>query len=82
MSRDIISKVLVEARKTKIFTIDYMAKRLGVRKEVIEKVVGLLLAQGKLKRIKLECPCNKCPFSKICSLKKRTPIVEYYQLSN
>ncbi len=69
-------------RKTKIFTVDYIAKKTNIKRETVEKIIGLLLAQGKLKRIRLECPCDKCIFNKICNIKRRRrTIIEYYQVA-
>ncbi len=81
MNQEIINKIIEEMKKTKIFTVDYIARNLGVEKGTVEKVIGILLAQGKLKRIELRCPCGKCIFNKVCSLKyRRTSIIEYYQI--
>ncbi len=81
MDQEIINKVVEEIKKNKVFTTDYIARKLGVEKGVVEKVLGILLAQGKIRRIQLECPCDKCVFSKICGLKyRRKRIIEYYQI--
>lgn len=83
MSQEIVNKVVEEIKKTRIFTVDYIAVKVGVEREIIEKVIGVLLAQGKLRKIKLECPCDKCIFNKICGIRRRGKnIIEYYQLVN
>ena len=72
-----LTVVLEEIRKMKIFTPDLIARKLNVPRETVEKAIGLLLAQGKIRRVKLECPCDKCIFSKICTFKRKGNIVFY-----
>ncbi len=74
---DTLTMILEEIRKMKIFTPDLIARKLNVSKETVEKAIGLLLAQGKIRRVKLECPCDRCIFSKICAFKRKGSIVFY-----
>ena len=69
--------ILEEIRKMRVFTPDLIARKLDVPRETVEKVIGLLLAQGKIRRVKLECPCDRCIFSKICTFKREGNIVFY-----
>ncbi len=72
-----LTAIVEEIRKIKVFTLDLIARKLNVPRETVEKAIGLLLAQGKIRRVKLECPCDKGIFSKICTFKRKGNIVFY-----
>ncbi len=55
-----------------MFSPNAIAELAKLNRREVELIIGLLLAQGKVRRIEGgKCYCEKCPFSQVCSFKSK-----------
>ncbi len=67
-----LAKVLGIVKSLKVFSPNAIAELAKLNRREVELIIGLLLAQGRIRRVERgRCYCEKCPFSPICSFKSR-----------
>ncbi len=67
-----LSKALEVLKTLRVFSPNVIAELAKLSRSEVELIIGVLLAQGRIRRIeKGKCICEKCPFSQICSFKSR-----------
>ncbi len=74
----LVCRVVREVRRG-YASIDALAARLGLPREKLESIIGLLLSQGYLREELLEA-CRGCPFRRFCPLARLRGSVRVYRV--
>ncbi len=74
----LVCRVVEEVRRG-YASIEALAARLGLPREKLESILGLLLSQGYLREERLDA-CKGCPFRRFCPLARLRGVVRVYRV--